>query len=88
MPNSPDPLLPEDEAEVTTTPDTENNFEYQARTSASIGDLRRRYGPHFAPGYEDSATLGELLAHAGLNTLEQYLQRHPIGSGYASVKSA
>jgi CBS domain containing-hemolysin-like protein len=75
MPNSPDPIYPEDEAEVFTTPDTENNAEYQARSSTTIRELRRRYGLHFAPGYEDTDTLGHLLFRAGVNTLDEYLQR-------------
>jgi CBS domain containing-hemolysin-like protein len=76
MPNSPDPLPNEDEAEVTTSPDTEDNVEYQARTSTTIRELRRRFGLHFAPGYEDTDTLGHLLFRAGVNTLEEYLQRY------------
>jgi hypothetical protein len=79
MPNSPDALLRENEAEISTGDSAgETNAAYQARTSTSILDLRRLYGPHFAPGYGDNDTLGHLLANAGLNTLDQYLERHPM----------
>jgi hypothetical protein len=81
MPNSPDALLRESEAEVPTgTPATETNAAYQARTSTTILDLRRLYGPHFAPGYGDNDTLGHLLANSGLNTLDEYLERHHQGA--------
>jgi hypothetical protein len=77
MPNSPDAILREDEAEVPArNPAAETNADYQARTSTTILELRRLYGPHFAPGYGDDETLGHLLAQAGLNTLDQYLERH------------
>ena len=78
MPNSPDPPFTEDEADINTSPDTENNFEYKVRTSTLIRELRRRYGLHFAPGYEDTDTLGHLLFRAGVNTLDEYLQRAPL----------
>ena len=79
MPNSPDALIRENEAEVPDgIPGAETNAPYQARTSAStiILELRRLYGLHFAPGYGDNETLGRLLADAGLNTLDEYLERH------------
>jgi hypothetical protein len=77
MPNSPDALLRENEAEIFTgNPASETNAAYQARTSTTILDLRRLYGPHFASGYGDNETLGHLLANAGLNTLDEYLKRH------------
>jgi hypothetical protein len=78
MPNSPDAILREDEAEVPARdPASETNADYQARTSATtILELRRLYGPRFAPGYGDNETLGHLLAHAGVNTLDEYLERH------------
>jgi CBS domain containing-hemolysin-like protein len=79
MPNSPDPLPSENEDDdYTTTPDTETNADYRARTHTLIRELRRIYGLHFAPGYEDTDTLGHLLVKSGLNTLEEYLQRHHI----------
>jgi hypothetical protein len=77
MPNSPDALLREDESDPQRrNPATETNADYQARTSTTILELRRLYGPHFAPGYGDNETLGHLLARAGLNTLDEYLERH------------
>ena len=77
MPNSPDALLREDEADLPRrNPATETNVDYQARTSTTILELRRLYGPRFAPGYGDNETLGHLLARAGLNTLDEYLERH------------
>jgi hypothetical protein len=76
LPNSPDALR-ENEAEVPDgIPETETNAAYQARTSPTILDLRRLYGLHFAPGYGDNETLGHLLANAGLNTLDECLERH------------
>ena len=79
MPNSPDAPFREDEAEIPPgSPATENNLDYQVRTSTTILELRRLYGLHFAPGYGDNETLGHLLAKAGLNTLEEYLERHHI----------
>jgi hypothetical protein len=81
MPNSPDAHLREAEADVPIrNPATETNAEYQARTSTTILELRRLYGLHFAPGYGDNETLGHLLANSGLNTLEQYLERHKLGT--------
>ena len=82
MPNSPDALLRENEGEVPTgNPANESNAAYQARTSTTILELRRLYGPHFAPGYGDDDTLGHLLANSGLNTLDEYLKRHASDSG-------
>lgn len=79
MPNSPDAPLREDEAEVPPgSPASETNAGYQARTSTTILEFRRLYGPHFAPGYGDNETLGHLLAKAGLNTLDEYLERNHI----------
>jgi len=84
MPNSPDALLPENEADVSTgNPANENNAAYRARTGTTILELRRLYGLHFAPGYGDEDTLGHLLANSGLNTLDEYLERHASGSGAA-----
>ena len=80
MPNSPDAILRENEAEVPpNSPATETDADYQARTSTTILELRRLYGLHFAPGYGDDKTLGHLLANAGLNTLDEYLERHHTG---------
>ncbi|HEX3968006.1 MAG TPA: hypothetical protein VHW70_08580 [Edaphobacter sp.] len=77
MPNSPDALLGENEAEPPTgNPANETNAAYQARTSTTVLELRRLYGLHFAPGYGDDDTLGHLLANSGLNTLDEYLERH------------
>jgi hypothetical protein len=82
MPNSPDALLPENEADVPTGNfANESNAAYQARTSTTILELRRLYGLHFAPGYGDEDTLGHLLANSGLNTLDEYLERHASGRG-------
>ena len=77
MPNSPDAILRESEGEVAPrNPAAETNADYQARTTTTILELRRLYGPHFAPGYGDNETLGHLLARSGLNILDQYLERH------------
>ena len=60
------------------SPDTANetNAEFQRRTSITIGELRQKYGAHFAPGYGDEDTLGQLLGRAGFNTLDEYLNQH------------
>jgi hypothetical protein len=78
MPNSPDAILRENEAEVPAgNPASETSADFQVPTSSTtILDLRRLYGPHFAAGYGDNETLGHLLARSGLNTLDQYLERH------------
>ena len=82
MPNSPDALLRENEGEVPTgNSANESNAAYQARTSTTILELRRLYGPHFAAGYGDDDTLGHLLANSGLNTLDEYLKRHASNNG-------
>jgi hypothetical protein len=82
MPNSPDALLRENEGEIPAgIPATETNAAYQARTGTTILELRRLYGLHFAPGYSDDDTLGQLLANSGLNTLDEYLERHASDSG-------
>jgi hypothetical protein len=79
MPNSPDAILRESEAYVPPgSPATETNADYQARTSTTILELRRLYGPHFALDHGDNETLGHLLANAGLNTLDEYLERNHI----------
>jgi hypothetical protein len=52
---------------------SESNAEFQQSMSVTIGELRRQYGQHFAPGYGDQDTLGELLGRAGYNSLDQYL---------------
>ena len=92
MPNSPDALLRENEGEIPTgNPASETDAAYQARTSTTILELRRLYGPHFASGYSDDDTLGHLLANSGLNTLDEYLERHTperqIPASGASEKS-
>ena len=79
MPNSPDVLLRENEAEIPSiSPGAETNADFQARASTTILELRRLYGLHFAPGYSDYETVGHLLANAGLNTLDEYLERYHI----------
>lgn len=44
--------------------------------SVTVGELRQKYGAHFAPGYGDQDNLGELLGRAGFNTLDEYLNQH------------
>ena len=41
--------------------------------STTVGELRKQYGPHFAAGYGDQDTLGELLGRAGVANVEEYL---------------
>ena len=45
----------------------------QPSPSTTVGELRKQYGPHFAKGYGDQDTLGEVLGRAGVNTVEEYL---------------
>jgi hypothetical protein len=41
------------------------------RSDTLIGTLRKEYGPHFAPGHRDTATLGSVLKKEDLDTLDQ-----------------
>ncbi len=50
-----------------TTPNT------QPSPHTTVGELRKQYGPHFAAGYGDQDTLGELLGRAGVPTIEDFL---------------
>jgi hypothetical protein len=45
----------------------------QPTPSTTIGELRQQYGPHFAKGYGDNDTLGEVLGRAGVSTLDEYI---------------
>lgn len=54
--------------------ETKSSAEFQPHTT--IAELRERYGAHFAPGYGDQDTLGELLGRAGFNTLDYLSQHH------------
>lgn len=45
--------------------------------NTTIGELRKQYGPHFARPHQDTDTLGMVLAHAGVATLDDYLKRFP-----------
>jgi hypothetical protein len=66
---------------------TESNAEFQQRMSTTIGELRRQYGEHFAPGYGDQDTLGQLLGRAGYNSLDQYFkdqQHHSMTPKFSS----
>jgi hypothetical protein len=45
----------------------------QPSPSTTIGELRKQYGPHFAKGYGDSDTLGEVLGRAGVSTIDEYI---------------
>jgi hypothetical protein len=48
----------------------------QPNPSTTIGELRKQYGPHFAKGYGDNDTLGEVLGRAGVGTVEEYLAQN------------
>ena len=56
-----------------TAMDTNPQQTYTSNTT--VGELRKQYGRHFAAGYEDQETLGKVLAMAGANSLDEYLQR-------------
>ena len=53
--------------------DTTMDSNYTPETT--VGEMRKRYGRHFAEGHEDQETLGKVLALAGADSLEEYLQR-------------
>ena len=54
-------------ASSTTTPNAEPS------PSTTVAELRKQYGSHFAPGYGEQDTLGQLLGRAGVSTLQEYL---------------
>ena len=41
----------------------------------TVGELRKQYGEHFAKGYGSSDKIGQVLASAGVATLEEYLKQ-------------
>ena len=45
----------------------------QPSPQTTVAELRKQYGQHFAAGYGDQDTLGELLGRAGVATLDEYL---------------
>ena len=51
----------------------------QPSPQTTVGELRKQYGPHFAAGYGDQDTLGELLGRAGVSTLDDYLKQSKRG---------
>jgi hypothetical protein len=55
---------------------SESNADFKQRMSVTIGELRQQYGQHFAPGYGNQDTLGELLGRGGYASLDQYLDHH------------
>lgn len=52
-----------------TTPNT------QPSPDTTIGELRKQYGRHFAEGYGDQDKLGQVLARAGVSTIDEYIQQ-------------
>lgn len=59
---------------MTNQPSTEQpSPAQQPSPSTTIGELRKQYGAHFAKGYGDNDTLGEVLGRAGVSTLEEYI---------------
>jgi hypothetical protein len=47
------------------------------RRDTEIGTLRKTYGEDFAKGRRSDMLLGTLLDEAGVETLSQYLKKHP-----------
>ena len=43
--------------------------------TTKITTLRETYGPHFAPGYSDSETLGDLIRKENVASLSAYLKK-------------
>ena len=49
---------------------------HHKRHDTQMHALREIYGKHFAPGYPDHATLGELLEKEKFESLSQYVKHH------------
>jgi hypothetical protein len=49
---------------------------HHKRHDTQIHSLRETYGKHFAPGWADHSTLGELLEATKFESLSQYLKHH------------
>ena len=47
----------------------------QPTPATTIGELRQQHGPHFAKGYGDQDTWGEVSGRAGVTTVEEYLKQ-------------
>ena len=47
--------------------------EQQPDPKTTIGELRKQYGEHFAKGYGNQDTWGEVSGRAGVITIEDYL---------------
>lgn len=45
----------------------------QPSPKTAIGELRKEFGEHFAKGYGDTDTWGEVSGRAGVTTVEEYL---------------
>lgn len=45
----------------------------QPSPDTTVGELRKQYGAHFAEGYGDQDILGQVLARAGVSTIDEYL---------------
>ena len=58
---------------------TPTNPSPEPSPTTTIGELRKQYGPHFAKGYGDQDTLGQVLGRAGVPTLAEYLQQNGRG---------
>ena len=56
---------------MATTPNTPQPLSPQT----TIGELRQQYGAHFAKGYGDQDTWGEVSGRAGVTTVEEFLQQ-------------
>lgn len=52
---------------------TQPSTPQQPSPSTTIGELRKQYGPHFAKGYGDNDTLGQVLGRAGVSTIDEYI---------------
>jgi hypothetical protein len=52
------------------------NAASQPSPTTTVGELRKQYGLHFAKGYGDQDTLGEVLGRAGVSTLDEYLRQN------------
>jgi hypothetical protein len=73
MPNSPDPPFTEEEAQPASDHASRLDGKYEFSPATTIEELRRVFGPGFAPGYAGEDLMGELLERGNYNNLDEYL---------------
>ncbi len=58
----------------------ENSMNTEISNKTTVGELRKQYGAHFAKGYGDTDTVGQVFARAGVTTLDEYMAQRNTGS--------